>query len=70
MVYHVRFHRETPPMESCPPLPRFIGDTARQKMRATEDAWNTSDPALVALAYTSSSICRNRARSFSGRWVV
>jgi len=44
-----------------PPLPPFIADTAAQKVRMAEDAWNTSDPARVALAYTTDSRWRNRA---------
>ena len=54
-------------MESRPPLPPFTADTARQKVRAAEDAWNTRDPARVALAYTPDSTWRNRAEFFSGR---
>ncbi len=37
---------------SRPPLPPFDGETAAQKARAAEDAWNSRDPARVALAYT------------------
>jgi nuclear transport factor 2 (NTF2) superfamily protein len=54
-------------MESRPPLPPFTLDTARQKARAAEDAWNTRDPVRVSLAYTPDSIWRNRAEFFSGR---
>ena len=54
-------------METRPPLPPFTADTARQKVRAAEDAWNTRDPARVALAYTPDSTWRNRAEFFSGR---
>ena len=35
-----------------PPLPPFTRDSAMQKVRLAEDAWNTRDPAKVALAYT------------------
>ena len=44
-----------------PPLPPFTLDTATQKVRMAEDAWNTRDPARVALAYTADSRWRNRA---------
>jgi nuclear transport factor 2 (NTF2) superfamily protein len=54
-------------MESRPPLPPFTRDTARQKARAAEDAWNTRDPVRVSLAYTPDSVWRNRAEFFSGR---
>lgn len=50
-----------------PPLPPFTLDTAQQKVRMAEDAWNTRDPARVALAYTIDSRWRNRAEFFQGR---
>ncbi len=50
-----------------PPLPPFTQETAAQKVRLAEDAWNTRDPEKVALAYTTDSIWRNRAEIFSGR---
>jgi uncharacterized protein len=50
-----------------PPLPPFTLETARQKVQAAEDAWNTRDPERVALAYTPDSEWRNRAEIFSGR---
>ena len=53
--------------ETRPPLPPFTEDTARQKVRAAEDAWNGRDPARAALAYTSDSQWRNRSRFLSGR---
>jgi nuclear transport factor 2 (NTF2) superfamily protein len=52
---------------SRPPLPPFTDDTARQKVRAAEDAWNSRDPAKVALAYTPDSAWRNRAEFLAGR---
>ncbi|MGI3211025.1 DUF1348 family protein [Roseovarius tibetensis] len=52
---------------SRPPLPPFTLDTARAKVRAAEDAWNTRDPAKVALAYTPDSEWRNRAEFLKGR---
>ena len=38
---------------SRPPLPPFTAETAAQKARLAEDAWNSRDPARVALAYTA-----------------
>ena len=52
---------------SRPPLPPFTADTAAQKVRMAEDAWNTRDPARVALAYTTDSRWRNRAEFLQGR---
>ena len=43
-----------------PPLPPFTRDTAIQKVRMAEDAWNTRDPVRVSLAYTEDSRWRNR----------
>lgn len=53
--------------EARPPLPPFSDETARQKVRAAEDAWNGRDPARVALAYTADSQWRNRSRFLTGR---
>jgi hypothetical protein len=50
-----------------PPLPPFTRETAIQKVRAAEDAWNSCDPARVSLAYTPDSKWRNRAEIFEGR---
>lgn len=52
---------------SRPPLPPFTAETAAQKARMAEDAWNSRDPARVALAYTEDSRWRNRAEIFTGR---
>lgn len=52
---------------SRPPVPPFTEETAIQKVRAAEDAWNSRDPAKVALAYTSDSIWRNRSQFIQGR---
>jgi nuclear transport factor 2 (NTF2) superfamily protein len=52
---------------SRPPLPPFDVDTAAQKARMAEDAWNSRDPARVALAYTVDSRWRNRAEFVHGR---
>ena len=48
-----------------PPLPPFNAETAAQKVRAAEDAWNTRDPARVAPAYTIDSCWRNRSETGS-----
>ena len=47
--------------KSRPPLPPFSFESAVQKVRQAEDAWNTRDPERVALAYTEDSRWRNRA---------
>lgn len=52
---------------SRPPLPPFTAETAAQKVRLAEDAWNTRDPARVALAYTQGSRWRNRVEFLHGR---
>lgn len=52
---------------SRPPLPPFTIDTAAQKARLAEDAWNTRDPAKVALAYTVDTRWRNRSEFLQGR---
>src|SRR3954470_16275709 len=56
-----------PAMTTRPPLPPFTAETAAQKARAAEDAWNSRDPQRVAGAYTEDSRWRNRAEFFSGR---
>ena len=50
-----------------PPIPPFTDGTAKQKARAAEDAWNSRDPARVALAYTPDSRWRNRSEFLRGR---
>ena len=57
----------SPADDPRPPLPPFTEETARQKVQAAEDAWNTRDPERVALAYTEDSEWRNRDEFFSGR---
>ena len=52
---------------SRPPLPPFTSETASQKVRLAEDAWNTREPERVALAYSVDSAWRNRAEFLSGR---
>ena len=55
---------------SHPPLPPFSFETAVQKVRMAEDAWNSGDPARVALAYSEDSRWRNRAEFFEGRAAI
>jgi nuclear transport factor 2 (NTF2) superfamily protein len=55
---------------SRPPLPPFSLETATQKVRMAEDAWNTRDPARVGLAYTVDSRSRNRAEFLQGREAI
>ncbi len=55
---------------SRPPLPPFSLETATQKVRLAEDAWNSRDPARVALAYTEDSRWRNRAEFLQGRAAI
>jgi uncharacterized protein len=50
-----------------PPLPPFTRETATQKVRMAEDAWNTRDPERVSMAYAADSVWRNRSEFFSGR---
>jgi len=54
-------------MDVRPPVPPFTRETAQQKVKAAEDAWNTCDPERVALAYTIDSKWRNRDEFFEGR---
>jgi nuclear transport factor 2 (NTF2) superfamily protein len=50
--------------------PPFTKETARAKVQAAEDAWNSRDPERVALAYTEDSEWRNRAEFFNGREAI
>jgi nuclear transport factor 2 (NTF2) superfamily protein len=54
-------------MDTKPPLPPFTSDTARQKVRMAEDAWNTRDPDKVVLVYTEDTRWRNRSEFPVGR---
>jgi uncharacterized protein len=54
-------------MAGRPPFPPFTLETARQKVQAAEDAWNTCDPGKVSLAYSEDSVWRNRDRFLQGR---
>lgn len=54
-------------MQSRPPVPPFTLQSAREKVQAAEDAWNTRDAEGVASAYTEDSAWRNREEFFQGR---
>jgi nuclear transport factor 2 (NTF2) superfamily protein len=54
-------------METKLPLPPFTAETAAQKVRMAEDAWNTRDPDRVVLVYSENTRWRNRAEFPSGR---
>jgi nuclear transport factor 2 (NTF2) superfamily protein len=56
--------------ESHPPLPPFTLESAIEKVRKAEDAWNTRNPQRVALAYTSDSHWRNRVEFLQGREAI
>jgi hypothetical protein len=60
-------HKRRAAMAERPPLPPFTAETAAQKVRAAEDAWNTRDPERVAQAYSEDSIWRNRDTFVTGR---
>jgi hypothetical protein len=53
--------------EPASPFPPFTEETARQKIQAAEDAWNSRDPERAALAYTEDSVWRNRGEFLTGR---
>jgi len=53
--------------EARPPLPPFTRETAIEKVRKAEDAWNSRDPVRVSLAYTPDSRWRNRSEFLNGR---
>jgi uncharacterized protein (TIGR02246 family) len=59
-------------MTNPPPIikPPFTAETARAKVQAAEDAWNTRDPERVARAYTEDSEWRNRSEFFKGRAAI
>ncbi|WP_306189725.1 MULTISPECIES: nuclear transport factor 2 family protein [unclassified Streptomyces] len=54
-------------MAAKPPAPPFTRESAIEKVRLAEDAWNTRDPERVSLAYTVDSRWRNRAEFIDGR---
>jgi hypothetical protein len=57
----------TPTTSGRSPFPPFTRDSTMQKVRLAEDAWNTRDPAKVALAYAIDSRWRNRSEFINGR---
>jgi nuclear transport factor 2 (NTF2) superfamily protein len=57
-------------MVNRPPLPPFTHETAMEKVRMAENAWNSRSPASVSLAYTTDSRWRNRADFFVGRAAI
>jgi nuclear transport factor 2 (NTF2) superfamily protein len=54
-------------MDTKPPLPPFTRESALQKVRMAEDAWNSRDPARVSLVYTADTRWRNRVEFPVGR---
>lgn len=57
-------------MQTKPPLPPFTKQTAIQKIRMAEDAWNSRDPERVSLVYTEDTYWRNRSEFINGRQQV
>ena len=55
------------PEQPKPPFPPFTFETATEKVRKAEDAWNSRDPQIVSLAYTADSRWRNRSEFLQGR---
>ena len=56
--------------QTRPPFPPIDEESARQKVKAAEGAWNTRDPDKVALDYTEDSRWRNRDEFFEGREAI
>jgi len=54
-------------MEKRFPIPPFTEETAKQKVQAAENAWNTKDPEKISLAYTIDTEWRNRSEFLKGR---
>lgn len=54
-------------MDKKYPIPPFSIDSAKEKIQAAEDAWNSKNPAKIAQAYTIDSEWRNRAEFIKGR---
>lgn len=54
-------------MEKRYPIPPFSLETASQKVKAAEDAWNSKDPIKVSMAYTVDTEWRNRSEFINGR---
>lgn len=59
--------RHSGPVIVRPPLPPFSLETAIEKVRLAEDAWNSRDPAKIAFAYSPNTRWRNRAEFAQGR---
>ncbi len=57
-------------MEKKYPLPPFTEETARQKVQAAEDGWNSKDPIKVSMAYSEDTEWRNRIAFINGRAAV
>jgi len=57
-------------MDTRPPVPPFTHESAVQKVRGAEDAWNSRDPGRVAQVYTEDTVWRNRAEFPRGREAV
>ena len=51
-------------------IPLFNKETAKAKVQAAEDAWNSKDPEKVSMAYTKDSKWRNRDQFFTGREAI
>ena len=60
----------TEDQSSRPPLPPFTRETAAQKVRMAEDAWNTRDPERVSLAYSPTARGGTAPSSLSGREAI
>ena len=58
------------PTPAPPIVPPFTEETARAKVKAAENAWNTRDPEVVSRAYTEDSQWRNRDEFFTGREAI
>ena len=56
--------------DSRPPFPPFTFESAKAKVQAAEDAWNTKNPDLVSRAYTTDSMWRNRDEFLVGREAI
>ncbi|KAG8425968.1 hypothetical protein J3459_008567 [Metarhizium acridum] len=56
--------------EGKAPYPPFTAETARIKVKAAQDAWNTKGPDTVKMAYTPDSIWRNRDQFLVGRHAI
>jgi len=67
MHFSTTFSKMSATENPRPPFPPFNAETAAQKVRMAEDAWNTRDPEKVSLAYTPDSTWRNRSEFVSGR---